>query len=541
MLLITRLTEAGLYNLVQDKRFSDPQQLFYRDMFEQYPKEFWRDVRPIIPKLRHGTLNEDGSNAKSLVSAVPKYSAVHSFLELLQAKDRLLVNFTQNIDALELDAGVSPDKLVACHGTWETATCLTCDGKVGARDYLPFVLAGKLPLCSCGKPTPVDPNARQSTRLKKAPKIEEEDIAYVDTIGGESPGSNRPGRRKRRRIESELDSILARDSDDDDKFDAPSRPGLLKPNITFFGESVAASYSPTLDDIKEDADLLIIVGTSLAAAPVSQLPLELPRDVPQIWISNERCTNKVKGLQVDIELIGDADTIIHEICARAGWTNALGNRLWRNNLGSRAQGKAIQARISKAKSQQAAAIQTGAVDVDNNANANPVTATKAALPRAGNLAHLQPPLSNETPEVPTGTSTTTSAPSTANTSPQSVKEVKQPLPISVAPPIFKVEEAPLSPPIPIRTNSKRPLSAAEILFANETIFEGNKTGDSPHGPILKKLRAESPDSVKSGMPRSKPPAAGKLTSGSGSGRGMADASVRIFQDVAFDWVTYFRR
>lgn len=560
---ISWLMSTGLYNLVQDKRFSDAQQLFYRDMFEQYPKEFWRDVRPIVPKLRQGALlNEDGSNAKSLIGAVPRYSAVHSFLGLLQAKNKLLTNFTQNIDALELDAGVHADKVVACHGTWETATCLTCGGKVGARDYLPLVLAGKLPLCSCGKPTPVDPEARQSSRLKKAPKIEETDIEYVDTLGGDAPGLSRPGRQKRRRIESELASILAHDSDDDDKFDAPSRPGLLKPDITFFGESVAANYYPTLNSIKEDADLLIIVGTSLAAEPVSQLPLSLPRDVPQIWISNERCTNKVKGLQVDIELIGDADTIIQELCARAGWTNALSNRIWRNHLGSTRQAKDAVARVKQEKARLVAAEKHAANADDENSikaelakkqdkqkaieQANKIAEDQATDERKGTLSltdFVRPkPLEQATQA--TDSPTTTPAPSTADTSPQSVKD--NPAPIStVPPPTFKIEQPPLSPPIPIRSSSKRPLSAGEILSANGASTSSNMViSDTASGPIHKKLRADSPGPAKLKGSR---PGATTVATGSGAaaaaipGRGLADANVRIFQDEAFDWVTYFKK
>lgn len=593
---IFRLIATGLYNLVQDARFSDPQQLFYRDMFEQYPKEFWRDVRPIVPKLRQGALlNEDGSNAKSLINAVPKYSAVHSFLELLQAKKKLLTNFTQNIDALEMDAGVDLNNVVACHGTWETATCLTCGGKVGAKDYLPIVLAGKLPLCSCGKPIPVDPDARQSTRLKKAPKVEETDIEYVDTVGGESPGTSRPGRHKRRRIESELDSILARDSDDDDKFDAPSRPGLLKPDITFFGESVAANYYPTLNSIKEDIDLLIIVGTSLAAEPVSQLPLSIPGDVPQIWISNERCTNKVKGLQVDIELIGDADTIIRELCARVGWTNALINRVWRNQLGSTRQAKDAVARAKQGKPQQITAAQVVLSKAEQRTkepaeiaeekpkqNTSDVGAGTAEVPKAGQQPEdgttNDSTRSGPTEPLPpaTSASTTTSAPSTANTSPQSIKDnsTQQPPPIPIAaaaapppPPTFKieVEQPPLSPPIPIRTTTstttKRPLSTTELpTAANDAAFRTNTKATDPaarqdHGPIPKKLRAESPAGGSSSGSRPQQQqqqqqgranmaaggGGGKTAASAGAGKGTADAGVRIFRDEAFDWVTYFKK
>ncbi|ETN36474.1 uncharacterized protein HMPREF1541_08752 [Cyphellophora europaea CBS 101466] len=539
-------SQQGLYNLIQDKRFSDPQQLFYRDMFEQYPKEFWRDVRPIIPKLRQGALlNEDGSNARSLINAVPPYSAVHSFLELLQTKDKLLTNFTQNIDALELDAGVDIEKIVACHGTWETATCLSCAGKVAAQSYLPVVLAGKLPLCVCGKPDPVDPNARQSSRLKKGPKFEEADIEYVETFGGEVPDSSRHGRHKRRRIESELANLLARDSDDDEKSDAPSRPGLLKPDITFFGESVAENYYPTLDAIRDEVDLLIIVGTSLAAQPVSELPLSLPRDVPQIWISNERCTNKVKRLQVDIELIGDADSIVRELCARAGWGNALANRIWKNHLGSTRQAKAA---VAKAKEERVKATKPAATAVSAEGNMVDITTlaekqlkqeqpehvVRGKVPgdkehRRGDITTASTQDNAKDQEAMLDMPATPHALAISDTSPQSI-QIHPSAPVAVGIPTVQVERPPLSPPLAFRGNAKRPLSLAGTLSTSTASLEGS--GNS-NGHTVKKPRAGSPNPAKV---RPVKPA----TSVS-SGRGMADPSLRIFQDEAFEWVTYFKK
>ena len=42
--------------------------------------------------------------------------------------------------------------------------------------------------------------------------------------------------------------------------------GPIKPEITFFGESLPVKFMTAMEDL-EDADLLIVIGTSLAVSP----------------------------------------------------------------------------------------------------------------------------------------------------------------------------------------------------------------------------------------------------------------------------------
>jgi NAD-dependent SIR2 family protein deacetylase len=50
----------------------------------------------------------------------------HSFMKLLDSKGILLRVYTQNIDGLELLAGVPPERLVKCHGHFSSASCIDC-------------------------------------------------------------------------------------------------------------------------------------------------------------------------------------------------------------------------------------------------------------------------------------------------------------------------------------------------------------------------------------------------------------------------------
>lgn len=84
-------------------------------------------------------------------------------------------------------------------------------------------------------------------------------------------------------------------------------------------------------------DLVIVIGTSLKVAPVAEVPGVLPRSVPQIYISRtvrpflsfslvKMCKpNADTGWQpvshtgFDIDLLGDCDIVVSELCRRAGW------------------------------------------------------------------------------------------------------------------------------------------------------------------------------------------------------------------------------
>ncbi len=57
--------------------------------------------------------------AKELYPGNFKPTAAHYFLKLLESKGLLLRCFTQNIDSLEQEAGVSAEKIVAAHGNFD--------------------------------------------------------------------------------------------------------------------------------------------------------------------------------------------------------------------------------------------------------------------------------------------------------------------------------------------------------------------------------------------------------------------------------------
>ncbi|XP_035224999.1 NAD-dependent protein deacetylase sirtuin-1-like [Stegodyphus dumicola] len=86
----------------------------------------------------------------------------------------------------------------------------------------------------------------------------------------------------------------------------------MKPDIVFFGEGLSDEFHEALANDKDVCDLLIVMGSSLKVRPVAMIPSSIPTNVPQILINRE----PLKHLTFDIELLGDCDVIIGEICHR---------------------------------------------------------------------------------------------------------------------------------------------------------------------------------------------------------------------------------
>jgi NAD-dependent deacetylase sirtuin 1 len=63
---------------------------------------------------------------------------------------------------------------------------------------------------------------------------------------------------------------------------------------------------------KDECDLLIVMGSSLKVRPVALIPSSIPEDVPQILINRE----PLNHLTFDVELLGDCDIIVKQLCER---------------------------------------------------------------------------------------------------------------------------------------------------------------------------------------------------------------------------------
>ncbi|KAJ7155395.1 SIR2-domain-containing protein [Mycena crocata] len=251
----------GLYaSLQQQGDLEDPSQMFDIDYFRENPAVFYSFASKIYPS-----------------NFVP--SPCHRFIKLVENKNQVLRNYTQNIDTLETLAGVQ--RVLQCHGSFATATCLLCRRQVPGSEIEADIMAQKVPLCSVCNPPGEDSVATKPKKKKSAKKAKGE-----------------------------------WDSEDEDESDGPTYPpGIMKPDITFFGEKLTDHFDHSLAADRNEVDLLLVCGTSLKVAPVADVVCHLPHSVPQILINK----TPVRHINPDIILLGNADEIVGHICAKLGW------------------------------------------------------------------------------------------------------------------------------------------------------------------------------------------------------------------------------
>uniref|UniRef100_A0A8C2W1H2 protein acetyllysine N-acetyltransferase n=2 Tax=Chinchilla lanigera TaxID=34839 RepID=A0A8C2W1H2_CHILA len=203
----------------------DPQAMFDIEYFRKDPRPFFKFAKEIYP----------GQFQPSLC---------HQFIALSDKEGKLLRNYTQNIDTLEQVAGIQ--RIIQCHGSFATASCLICKYKVDCEAVRGDIFNQVVPRCPRCPP----------------------------------------------------DEPLA----------------IMKPEIVFFGENLPEQFHRAMKYDKDEVDLLIVIGSSLKVRPVALIPSSIPHEVPQILINRE----PLPHLHFDVELLGDCDVIINELCHRLG-------------------------------------------------------------------------------------------------------------------------------------------------------------------------------------------------------------------------------
>lgn len=264
-----RSKDIGLYSKLGHLGLSDPQEVFDIEVFREDPTIFFSIARDILP-------------------STDRFTPTHAFIYLLQQRGKLLTNYSQNIDNIESVAGILPEKLIQCHGSFATASCVECKYQVPGESIFADIKAGHIPRCD---------KCIASLRAVRAPAA-----------------------MKRKRSQNGNDKKKRRfDVDDDDTseedYDIPAA-GVMKPDITFFGEALPDKFSDRLTNHDKNlVDLVIVIGTSLKVAPVSEVVPYLPPHIPQMYISR----TPVSHVNFDIDMLGDCDVVVAELCRRAGW------------------------------------------------------------------------------------------------------------------------------------------------------------------------------------------------------------------------------
>ncbi|EHK19002.1 uncharacterized protein TRIVIDRAFT_194055 [Trichoderma virens Gv29-8] len=107
--------------------------------------------------------------------------------------------------------------------------------------------------------------------------------------------------------------------------------GLVKPDITFFGEALPRDFSEKSHNTVM-ADLVLIIGTSLTVYPFASLPEMARKEVPRVLFNMEKVGSL--GSRVDDVLeLGACDDGIRKLANLLGWTDELDD-IWRNIVGN---------------------------------------------------------------------------------------------------------------------------------------------------------------------------------------------------------------
>ncbi len=206
--------------------------------------------------------------AKELYPGKYRPTPTHSFIKLLSDKGRLGLCFTQNIDTLERRAGIPADKIIEAHGSFATQRCIECKRSFGNTEMKEFVNEERIPRCKTCE-------------------------------------------------------------------------GLVKPDIVFFGESVSVlakilfrqnlvhaiivqlppNFFRSIGQL-HDADLLIVIGTSLTVHPFASLINMVGGQCPRVLINLDKVGGIGSGKN-DMVLLGKCDDIIRDLARELGWEDEL--------------------------------------------------------------------------------------------------------------------------------------------------------------------------------------------------------------------------
>lgn len=236
-------SKGGIYDEVNNSLdynelgLSTPEELFHMEIFQEDPRPFYSFAK------------------SSLYASSPDFTPSHKFLALLDKMQMLRRIYTQNIDGLEVKAGISPNKVVYAHGSLSTSTCLRCKNKVDTDSIRNEILSGNVPTCKA--------------RLSKKRKKQDNDS---DSIG-----------------------LICH--------------GVMKPNITFFGEKLNDKVRRCLESDRSKADALIVIGTSLSVSPMNKVIQYLRPSIPRILINRNIVIPK--NMTIDDDSLNDANEKDH--------------------------------------------------------------------------------------------------------------------------------------------------------------------------------------------------------------------------------------
>ena len=172
--------------------------------------------------------------------------------------------YTQNIDSLERLSGVGPGRVVHAHGSLSSATCTRCRATYSSGDIASDVGSGNVPTCRRPRGNKKAKKRRRSSAVLGNPSVAKEE--ELPTTAGAATDTTAAKHSMRLRVSSSAKKSTK--SDDGGSYDRLMKEGLccgvIKPDVTFFGEKLSDEVGRSLQEDSKLADALLVMGTSLS-------------------------------------------------------------------------------------------------------------------------------------------------------------------------------------------------------------------------------------------------------------------------------------
>ncbi|KAI5851087.1 DHS-like NAD/FAD-binding domain-containing protein [Morchella snyderi] len=107
--------------------------------------------------------------------------------------------------------------------------------------------------------------------------------------------------------------------------------GLVKPDITFFGEALPSTFHDNIH-LAEEADLAIVMGSSLSVYPFAALPGKCSDRCARVLINMESAGG-IGSRRDDVLMLGTCDNGVRRLAKELGWDVEL-EKLWDSIRGS---------------------------------------------------------------------------------------------------------------------------------------------------------------------------------------------------------------
>jgi len=159
-----RTPKRGLFSNFTEYNVPYPEALFERDFFCDNPEPLYKFLKFFWDKN-------------------PSPTFAHFFIKQFEKKKILEMIFTQNIDGLEHETGISSKKIIHAHGTLREAKCLKCKKNQDQDVVVANICKGSIFYCKCGglvRPNILFYEEKMPKKFdKNAEKIKDADLVFI--------------------------------------------------------------------------------------------------------------------------------------------------------------------------------------------------------------------------------------------------------------------------------------------------------------------------------------------------------------------------